>query len=303
MLLRQNSWFCCSLVPLTCKSKWNVSFYIPVPWINSRSGSNGLAENAQNRSISKVRVWPWIKHPSANSPLDSCGLVWAEATRRPREGKILLSTGGLPLFSVVMTLPAFFFFHTQYLRAVAGAAWDYSHRFAALQIIERAHVSGSPARWHALGSVACRRSIFFLRFWALEGDVSRRLPPKSCSCSKVVHADSTNPEPGWHHSWILKNALTSDWCQSSGTKRIKLCLLDIKPQSFLFTQWHLQFVKAPGLSTTPCPTISFCFLFLENERVPFFITSTFSPFERRTSGSAIHRSVWGNRGLMVVGYR
>lgn len=121
--------------------------------------------------------------------------------------------------------------------------------------------------------MACRRSIFFLRFWALEGDVSRRLPPKSC---KVVHADSTNPEPGWHHSWILKNALKSDWCQSSGTKGIKLCLLDVKPQSFLFTQWHLQFVKAPGLSTTPCPTISFCFLFLENERVPFFVTSTFS---------------------------
>lgn len=256
---------------LTCKSKWNVSFYIPVPWINSHSGSDRLAENAPNRSISKVRVWPWIKDPSANPPLDSCGLVWAEATRRLREGKILLSTGGLPLFSVVMTLPAFFFVfffskrRTRYLGAVAGAAWDYFHRFTAPQIIAPAHISGSSAWWRALGSVVCRRSVFFWGFWALEGDVSWSLLPKSCSCSEVVHADSTNSEPGWHHSWKLKNVLTLDWCQSSGTNGIKLCLPDIKPQSFLFTHWHLQFIKASGSSTSPCPTISFCFLFLENE--------------------------------------
>lgn len=247
---------------LTYKSKQNVCFSIPVPWIDSCSGSNSLAKNAPNRPISKVRVWPRIKYPSTNPPLDSCGLVWAEATRRLREGKILLSTGGLPLFSVVMTLPAFsFFFFSWYLRAVAGAAWDYSHRFTALQIIEPAHISGSfgavTCIW--IGRVPSQR--FLLRFWALEGDVLRSLPPKSCSCSKAVHADNTNPEPGWRHSWILKNALTLDWCQPSGTNGIKLCLPDIKPQSFLFTQWHLQFIKASGLSTTPRPNISFCFLF------------------------------------------
>lgn len=111
-----------------------------------------------------------------------------------------------------------------------------------------------------IGGVPSQR--FLLRFWALEGDVSRSLPPKKLQLQReIVHADSLNPEPGWHHSWIPKNALTSDWCQSSGTNGIKLCLLDVKPQSFLFTQWNLQFIKASGLSTTPCPTISSCFLF------------------------------------------
>lgn len=67
-------------------SKWNLSFtqpvsvsYLPSPWIHR--GSVLQTDYPYKNDVrwvtafSKVHVWPWIKCPSTDPPLDSCGLV------------------------------------------------------------------------------------------------------------------------------------------------------------------------------------------------------------------------------------
>lgn len=149
--------------------------------------------------FSKVHVWPGTKYPSTNLPLDSCGLVWAEATGQLREGKILLWTGIRPPFSVVMTLPAFFYAALQIFKSCCRSSMGL---FSPLRC---SAIHRSCSRPRLFGVVTCSwiggvpSQRFRVRFWALEGDILGGLPPKGCSCSEFVHADGTDPEPGWHH--------------------------------------------------------------------------------------------------------
>lgn len=171
--------------------------------------------------------------------------------------------------------------HARYLRVVAGAAWDYSHRFAALQFIEAAHVRVSSALWRVLGSAACRRSVFvwgFERWRGIFWEVCRQKAAVAVNLYMLT-ARIQSPVDITVKVWSLKKAVMSDWCQSSQANGIKLCLSDINPQSFLFTQWHLQFIKAPGLSTTPYRTIGFCFPFWKIS-ARLSVTRECSPFKR-----------------------
>lgn len=169
----------------------------------------------------------------------------------------------------------------RYLRVIAGEAWDYSHRFAALQFIEAARVRVSLALWRVLGSAACRRSVFvwgFERWRGIFWEVCRQKVAVAVNLYMLT-ARIQSPVDITVKVWSLKKAVMSDWCQSSQTNGIKLCLSDINPQSFLFTQWHLQFIKAPGLSTTPCRTIGFCFPFWKIS-ARLSVTRECSPFKR-----------------------
>lgn len=66
-----------------------------------------------------MHVWPWIKCPSTNPPLDSCGLVKAEPTGEFKRGKFPLNwrsatVPGCNDFTNILKR------RTQHLRAVTG---------------------------------------------------------------------------------------------------------------------------------------------------------------------------------------
>lgn len=127
-----------------------------------------------------------------------------------------------------------------------------------------------------IGAVPSQR--FRLMFWALEGDICRQKVAVAVNLYMLT-ARIQSPVDITVNGWSLKKAVMSDWCQSNETNGIKLCLSDINPQSFLFTHWHLQFIKAPGLSTAPCRTIGFCFPFWKMS-ARLLVTRECSPFKR-----------------------
>lgn len=139
----------------------------------------------------------------------------------------------------------------------------------------------SSALWRVLGSAACHRSVFvwgFERWRGIFWEVCRQKVAVAVNLYMLT-ARIQSPVDITVNGWSLKKAVMSDWCQSSETNGIKLCLSDINPQSFLFTHWHLQFIKAPCLSTTPCRTIGFCFPFWKMS-VRLLVTRECSPFKR-----------------------
>lgn len=228
-----------------------------------------------------MRVWPW----SADPPLDSCGLAWAEATRRLSEGKILLSTGGRPLFSVVMTLPGFFFLfyffskqRTRYLKAAAAAAWDYS---TASWLCKSSSRLASPLLRRGDTRLDRRRAVaaFSSEVLSLRGGYLAKFAAKRLQLQRSRHESGARLTPQLH-----AKELASEWCQSGGANATKLCLLDVKPQPLYICPVTFAVCRGAWLINNALPQHQLLFSFWENKCVTFFVTSTFSPIERRTSG-------------------